>query len=153
MVCRRVAQSLVLLERAAGVMADMRAARIKPDRAVWNALITAAGRAGQLQRAFQSLEEMQARACAPHVTLDSYLGLLLLTWPQLSGVNVKVVYADAVGGHGCGMVGLQLNSVIIMLCLGQGVPAVHACTPAQLTRAMHRHFPARLGHLATNHPV
>ncbi len=60
--CWCVAQSLVLLERAAGVMADMRAARIKPDRAVWNALITAAGRAGQLQRAFQSLEEMQARA-------------------------------------------------------------------------------------------
>ena len=56
------AQSLVLLERAAGVMADMRASRIKPDRAVWNALITAAGRAGQLQRAFQGLEDMQVGA-------------------------------------------------------------------------------------------
>ena len=55
-------QSLVLLERAAGVMADMRAARIKPDRVVWNGLITAAGRAGQLQRAFQGLEDMQVCA-------------------------------------------------------------------------------------------
>ncbi len=57
-------QSLVLLERAAGVLGDMRAARVRPDRAVWNAFITAAGRAGQLQRAFQALEEMQARARA-----------------------------------------------------------------------------------------
>lgn len=50
---------LVLLERAHGVLAEMRAARLKPDAVLWNALITAAGRAGQLQRAFQTLEEMQ----------------------------------------------------------------------------------------------
>ncbi len=63
----RCAQSLVLLERAAGVLGDMRAAHVRPDRAVWNAFITAAGRAGQLQRAFQALEEMQARVASPRV--------------------------------------------------------------------------------------
>lgn len=73
----------MLLERAAGVMADMRAARIKPDRAVWNALITAAGRAGQLQRAFQSLEEMQARAWTPVPTLQPEKYVLQLKQPQL----------------------------------------------------------------------
>ncbi len=41
----------------------MRAARLHPDAVLWNALITAAGRAGQLQRAFQTLEEMQVQFC------------------------------------------------------------------------------------------
>lgn len=49
--CRR--QQLVLLERAFGLVQDARAARIPTDAAVWNALVTAAGRAGQLQRAFE----------------------------------------------------------------------------------------------------
>lgn len=62
----------MLLERATGVMADMRAARIKPDRAVWNALITAAGRAGQLQRAFQGLEDMQAGAWLSALTRSAW---------------------------------------------------------------------------------
>lgn len=34
-------------------------ARVRADAAVWNALIATAGRAGQLQRAFQALEDMQ----------------------------------------------------------------------------------------------
>lgn len=34
-------------------------ARVKPDAAVWNALIAAAGRAGQLQRALEALQDMQ----------------------------------------------------------------------------------------------
>lgn len=36
-----------------------------PDLPIWHGLITLAGRAGQLQRAFQVLEDMQARACKP----------------------------------------------------------------------------------------
>ena len=55
---------LVLLERAQGVLAEMRAARIKTDAFLWNALIAAAGRAGQLQRAYQSLEDMQVCVAA-----------------------------------------------------------------------------------------
>ncbi len=43
----------MLLERAFGLVQDARAARIPTDAAVWNALVTAAGRAGQLQRAFE----------------------------------------------------------------------------------------------------
>ena len=35
-------------------------ARVRPDVAVWNALIAAAGRAGQLQRALEALQDMQA---------------------------------------------------------------------------------------------
>ncbi|KAL3134957.1 hypothetical protein ABBQ32_007917 [Trebouxia sp. C0010 RCD-2024] len=50
---------LVLLERAFGVFHDMQEARVKPDAAVWNALIGAAGRAGQLQRAMEALRDMQ----------------------------------------------------------------------------------------------
>ena len=50
---------LVLLERAQGVLAEMRNARLPPDPFLWNALIAAAGRAGQLQRAFQNMDDMQ----------------------------------------------------------------------------------------------
>lgn len=52
---------LVLLERAQGVLAEMKAARVHADAFLWNALIAAAGRAGQLQRAFQSMDDMQVR--------------------------------------------------------------------------------------------
>lgn len=57
---RRV--QLVLLERARGVLGEVRANGLRPDAILWNALITAAGRAGQVQGAFQTLEDMQARS-------------------------------------------------------------------------------------------
>ena len=41
-------------------------ARLQPDAPIWNGLITLAGRAGQLQRAFQVLEDMQASSCKPN---------------------------------------------------------------------------------------
>ena len=41
-------------------------ARLQPDAPIWNGLITLAGRAGQLQRAFQVLEDMQASNCKPN---------------------------------------------------------------------------------------
>ena len=53
---------LVLLERAQGVLAEMRSARLQTDPVLWNALIAAAGRAGQLQRAFQNMDDMQVRS-------------------------------------------------------------------------------------------
>ncbi len=53
---------LVLLERAQGVLAEMRNARLQTDPFLWNALIAAAGRAGQLQRAFQNMDDMQVRS-------------------------------------------------------------------------------------------
>lgn len=52
---------LVLLERARGVLAEMRNSGLRPDAFLYNALITAAGRAGQVQGAFQTLEDMQVR--------------------------------------------------------------------------------------------
>ncbi|KAL4443545.1 hypothetical protein ABPG75_011282 [Micractinium tetrahymenae] len=59
-------QQLVLLERAFGLVQDARAARIPTDAAVWNALVTAAGRAGQLQRAFEVLEDMLGAGVRPN---------------------------------------------------------------------------------------
>ena len=53
----------MLLERAQGVLVEMRNARLQTDPFLWNALIAAAGRAGQLQRAFQNLDDMQV-CCA-----------------------------------------------------------------------------------------
>jgi len=58
-------QSLVLLERAAGVLGDMRAARVRPDRAVWNAFITAAGRAAAAARVPGAGGDAGARPRAP----------------------------------------------------------------------------------------
>jgi len=45
--------------------------KVRPDAAVWNALIAAAGRAGQLQRAFEALQDMQVqpRLCSDSNTL------------------------------------------------------------------------------------
>ena len=43
--------------------------KVRPDAAVWNALIAAAGRAGQLQRAFEALQDMQVQ---PILCSDSY---------------------------------------------------------------------------------
>ncbi|CAL8460572.1 g101 [Coccomyxa elongata] len=54
---------LVLLERARGVLAEMRKSALRPDAFLYNALITAAGRAGQVQGAFQTLEDMQGSGC------------------------------------------------------------------------------------------
>eukprot|EP00887_Chlorella_sp_A99_P002066 scaffold18.g2066.t1 len=57
---------LVLLERAFGLVADMKALKVQTDTAVWNSLLAAAGRAGQLDRAFQVVEEMLAQGCRPN---------------------------------------------------------------------------------------
>lgn len=57
---------LVLLERAAALVDAMDSARLHPDAALWNALVTAAGRAGQLQRAFEFLDQMMSRGVKPN---------------------------------------------------------------------------------------
>lgn len=57
---------LVLLERAFSLVENMQSARMPTDAAVWNALVTASGRAGQLQRAFDVLEEMLAAGLRPN---------------------------------------------------------------------------------------
>lgn len=57
---------LVLLERAASLVDAMDSARLHPDVALWNALVTAAGRAGQLQRAFEFLDQMMSRGVRPN---------------------------------------------------------------------------------------
>lgn len=47
-------------------MEEAKASRVPTDAAVWNALVTAAGRAGQLQRAFNVLEDMIATNTRPN---------------------------------------------------------------------------------------
>ncbi|KAI3428088.1 hypothetical protein D9Q98_006471 [Chlorella vulgaris] len=59
-------QQLVLLERAFQLVEDMKGAKIPTDAAVWNALVTAAGRAAQLQRAFNVLEDMLHNGTRPN---------------------------------------------------------------------------------------
>lgn len=53
--------------------------KVRPDAAVWNALIAAAGRAGQLQRAFEALQDMQvqSRLCSGSYILLCNFGLFL----------------------------------------------------------------------------
>jgi PPR repeat len=55
-------EQLVLLERASAVLERARQSFAEADPGVWNALITAAARSYQLQRAFQILEDMQVPA-------------------------------------------------------------------------------------------
>ncbi len=57
---------LVLLERAFSLVQNMQTARMPADAAVWNALVTASGRAGQLQRAFDVLDEMLGVGLRPN---------------------------------------------------------------------------------------
>ncbi|KAL4533067.1 hypothetical protein Ndes2526A_g08520 [Nannochloris sp. 'desiccata'] len=64
---------LVLLERAFSLVQNMQSARLPTDAAVWNALVTASGRAGQLQRAFDVLEEMLAAGLRPNARTYSSL--------------------------------------------------------------------------------
>ena len=57
---------LVLLERAFELVASMDEMKVRPDAAVWNALITVAARAEKLQRAFDVLDEMIQRGEKPN---------------------------------------------------------------------------------------
>ena len=64
---------LVLLERAFSLVQGMQSARMPTDAVVWNALVTASGRAGQLQRAFDVFEEMLAAGLRPNARTYSSL--------------------------------------------------------------------------------
>jgi pentatricopeptide repeat protein len=57
---------LVLLERAFELVASMEDMHVRPDVAVWNALISVAARAEKLQRAFDVLDEMMQRGDKPN---------------------------------------------------------------------------------------
>ena len=57
---------LVLLERAFELVASMDEMHVRPDVAVWNALISVAARAEKLQRAFDVLDEMIQRGEKPN---------------------------------------------------------------------------------------
>jgi pentatricopeptide repeat protein len=57
---------LVLLERAFELVASMEEMHVRPDVAVWNALISVAARAEKLQRAFDVLDEMMQRGDKPN---------------------------------------------------------------------------------------
>lgn len=100
---------LVLLERAFALVEGMHAARINPDAPVWNALVTAAGRAGQLQRSFDVLEDMLASGVRPNArtygslidacarTGDKELALRVYGKAQREGhVGELLVYSAAI---------------------------------------------------------
>jgi len=65
---------LVLLERALGVVDEALSAGASLDAPAWNALLLCAGRAGQLQRAFEVLDRMTGAGVAP--TSATYCGLM-----------------------------------------------------------------------------
>lgn len=66
--------NLVLLERASGLLRDLNEFKVNPDTALWNVMVTCAGRAGQVHRAFNILQEMQERHCrADSVTYSSLI--------------------------------------------------------------------------------
>ena len=100
---------LVLLERAFALVDGMSEARVNPDAAVWNALVTAAGRAGQLQRSFDVLEHMLGSSVRPNSrtygslidacarTGDKELALRVYGKAQREGhLNELVVYSAAI---------------------------------------------------------
>ena len=93
-------------EPACAPVRQMRAARLHPDGVLWNALITAAGRAGQLQRAFQTLEEMQARtrACVCLTGLTAWrrscthlLNMQPLSWSAHRGSPPEIAFVTSLG--------------------------------------------------------
>ena len=58
------------LPDAGGVLQDfMKRSRGAVDPGIWNAFITAAGRANQLQRALQALKDMQVWLSCAHAAL------------------------------------------------------------------------------------
>ncbi len=65
--------------------------KVRPDAAVWNALIAAAGRAGQLQRAFEALQDMQVEPilCSDSHTLCHKLCCLWLVLVHLACIQNK----------------------------------------------------------------
>lgn len=100
---------LVLLERAFSLVEGMQASRINPDAPVWNALVTAAGRAGQLQRSFDVLDDMLQSGVRPNArtygslidacarTGDKELALRVYGKAQREGhVGELVVYSAAI---------------------------------------------------------
>lgn len=64
---------LVLLERAFELVESMDDLHVRPDAAVWNALISVAGRAEKLQRAFDVLDEMISKGEKPNARTYSAL--------------------------------------------------------------------------------
>ena len=82
---------------------------MRGDSACWNALIAAAGRAGQLERAFEALQNMQVTigldvSCMPDrqcLTCVTFNGCVAASARQsdhasLSSRNVKLKFADTV---------------------------------------------------------
>jgi pentatricopeptide repeat protein len=65
---------LVLLERAFELVDSMSDLNVRPDAAVWNALITVAGKAEKLQRAFDVLDEMISKGEKPNAR--TYVALI-----------------------------------------------------------------------------
>ena len=63
-----------MLERANNLLQDLNRYGVAPDTVLCNALVTCAGRAGQVQRAFDLLQEMKSRDCkADCVTYTSLI--------------------------------------------------------------------------------
>lgn len=85
------------------VFADGISAKVVPDLPLWNALINAAGRAGQLDRAFQALDDMQVGDDrVHHESRQKLLACMAQTHNRRSnvcGIPVRILLA-ASGCHG-----------------------------------------------------
>ncbi|KAL6770995.1 MRL1 [Auxenochlorella protothecoides x Auxenochlorella symbiontica] len=114
--------ALVALERALSVLADMRAARLTPDAAAWNALITTAGRAGELQRAQSLAREMARAGCRP----DTWTHTALVDAAARGGspTDVRAAYTAALAaGVGAGSQACPLYTAAIVASARGGADA------------------------------
>lgn len=81
--------NLVLLERASSLLQDLKQFDVSPDTTLCNVLVTCAGRAGQLQRAFDLLQNLKLRNCqADSVTYCSLIDACVRSGRRDLGQNV-----------------------------------------------------------------
>ena len=92
----------MLLEQATQVFKDMQAARVRPDATAWNSLIASAGRAGNLQRAQEVLEDMMVKLCTAVSPHECFEPCDLLTCVQQSTAG------DPAPAHHVFSTGMQL---------------------------------------------
>ena len=89
--------------------------KIQPDLHIWHGLITLAGRAGQLQRAFEVLENMQAHNCKPSARTFASL-IDACSRAENTDMALKVYQVEI----------LSTMSQNPVLCLGNDIRAVTA---------------------------
>ena len=81
--------NLVLMERASNLIRDLQQFGIAPDTRMWNIFVVCAGRAGQVQRAFDTLQQMQERSVnADSVTYTSLIDACVKSHSRDMGLRI-----------------------------------------------------------------